>query len=112
MLAARARAAAGAAPLASSGVSDGGRQPTSGPVIGRPASPAALAAPLTVVVDFVIMALPSPRPLPTCCAVMLQTTIFNLMGEHTVTDGTDNEQVMPLVCAAYMCLSGVSPCWC
>ena len=97
LLAVRASAPAGAAPLASSDVGDGGRQPTSGPVAHWPASPASpAAAPLTVAVDFVLMTLPSPWPLPACCAVTLQTTLLNLMGEHAETAGTDNEQVMLL----------------
>ncbi len=54
---------------------------------------ASLSALDSVILDYLLMALPTPWRLPAHCAVTLQTAFLTLRGEHAAADGTESEQV-------------------
>ena len=47
----------------------------------------------SVVLDYLLMALPAPWPLPASCAVTLRTAFLTLRGEHAPAIGSDCERV-------------------
>ncbi len=80
-------------PVVGAGLTAGGSGPSSLPVASQPASPAIPPALESVVMDYLLMALPTPWRLPAHCAATLQTALLTLRGEHAAAFGTDREQV-------------------
>ena len=60
----------------------------------QPAVPAAPLALVSVVLDYAMIALPAPWPLPASCALTVKTAFLILKGEHAAAVGSDHEQVI------------------